>query len=81
MNKIKVVSWNVNSIRARIELFVNWIKISNPDIILLQETHCDSQTQAGTWLAEWKQQGGTNGWWDGGGLLTWLKMTLPVVDA
>ena len=37
MNKIKVVSWNVNSIRARIELFVNWIKINNPDIILLQE--------------------------------------------
>ena len=37
MNKIKVVSWNVNSIRARIELFVNWIKTNNPDIILLQE--------------------------------------------
>ena len=37
MNKIKVVSWNVNSIRARIELFVKWIKTNNPDIILLQE--------------------------------------------
>ena len=37
MNKIRVASWNVNSVRARIDLLLNWIKEKNPDIILLQE--------------------------------------------
>ena len=37
MNKVKVVSWNVNSIRARIDLLLDWTKINNPDILLLQE--------------------------------------------
>ena len=37
MNKIKVASWNVNSVRARIDLLLNWIKTNNPDILLLQE--------------------------------------------
>ena len=37
MNKVKVVSWNVNSVRARIDILLIWIKENNPDIILLQE--------------------------------------------
>ena len=37
MNNIKVVSWNVNSVRARIELLLNWIETNNPDVLLLQE--------------------------------------------
>jgi len=35
--KIIVCSWNVNSIRARILIFKEWIKEKKPDIILLQE--------------------------------------------
>jgi exodeoxyribonuclease-3 len=34
---IKISSFNVNSIRARLPAFHTWIKNSNPDIILLQE--------------------------------------------
>ena len=37
MNEIKVASWNVNSVRARIDLILKWIKTNNPDILLLQE--------------------------------------------
>ena len=37
MNKVKIASWNVNSVRARIDLLLRWIKQKNPDIILLQE--------------------------------------------
>tara|TARA_E500000178_G_scaffold106734_1_gene106464 strand:- start:508 stop:1302 length:795 start_codon:yes stop_codon:yes gene_type:complete len=33
-----VSTWNVNSIRARLPLFKNWLKKKNPDIVLLQET-------------------------------------------
>ncbi|AHA28213.1 exodeoxyribonuclease III [Candidatus Liberibacter americanus] len=38
MLNIKIATWNVNSIRARIENVVTWIKDNNPDIICLQET-------------------------------------------
>jgi len=36
----KIVSFNVNSVNARLENVKNWLKISNPDIILLQELKC-----------------------------------------
>ena len=34
---MKVISWNVNSVRARIENIINYIKDSKPDLLLLQE--------------------------------------------
>ena len=34
---MKIISWNVNSVRARIENILEYIKITNPDILLLQE--------------------------------------------
>ena len=34
---MKISSWNVNSVRARIENIKKYIKLSSPDIILLQE--------------------------------------------
>jgi exodeoxyribonuclease III len=34
---MKIISWNVNSVRARIENILSYIKDSKPDILLLQE--------------------------------------------
>jgi exodeoxyribonuclease III len=34
---MKIISWNVNSVRARIENILNYVKESKPDILLLQE--------------------------------------------
>jgi exodeoxyribonuclease-3 len=34
---IKIASWNVNSIRARLEHVTGWIKANLPDVLLLQE--------------------------------------------
>ena len=34
---MKITSWNVNSVRARIENILNYIADSQPDIIFLQE--------------------------------------------
>ena len=34
---MKITSWNVNSVRARIENIKNYIKDSAPDVLLLQE--------------------------------------------
>lgn len=40
MPKIKIASFNVNSVKARLLKLVEWLKISNPDIVLLQELKC-----------------------------------------
>lgn len=37
---MRISTWNVNSIRARIPNLLNWIKKTNQDIILLQELKC-----------------------------------------
>ena len=34
---MKIISWNVNSVRARIKNILSYIKDSKPDILLLQE--------------------------------------------
>ena len=34
---MKISSWNVNSVRARIDNVVNYIKASEPDVLMIQE--------------------------------------------
>ena len=34
---MKIISWNVNSVRARILNIINYINSSKPDVLLLQE--------------------------------------------
>jgi len=38
--KLKISSWNVNGIRARVEEIPRWLKEYSPDILCLQETKC-----------------------------------------
>ncbi len=40
----KIVSWNVNSVRARLPQVLKWISQANPDILLLQELKCEEAT-------------------------------------
>lgn len=40
MTKIKIASWNVNSVKARLENLVFWLKETKPDVVLLQELKC-----------------------------------------
>ncbi|MEM7023956.1 MAG: exodeoxyribonuclease III [Pseudomonadota bacterium] len=35
---MKIATWNVNSIRARIPVALGWIDQANPDVVLMQET-------------------------------------------
>jgi exodeoxyribonuclease III len=41
---MKIISWNVNSVRARLENVINYIKDSNPDVMLLQEIKTQKET-------------------------------------
>jgi exodeoxyribonuclease-3 len=46
---VKVVSWNINSLRKREERLLGWLRETNPDIVCLQETKCtDEQFPAAT---------------------------------
>lgn len=38
--RIKIVTWNVNSIKIRLPHLLDWLKRDNPDIVLLQELKC-----------------------------------------
>jgi len=41
--KIKIATWNINSIRSRIPNILKWLEISKPDIFLLQELKCTNE--------------------------------------
>src|SRR6187399_1104986 len=37
---LKITTWNVNSVRFRIDLVAKFIKAMRPDVLCLQETKC-----------------------------------------
>ena len=41
---MKIISWNVNSVRARADNILSYIKNSNPDILFLQEIKTQEET-------------------------------------
>ena len=43
MAHMKIATWNVNSIKARLENALSWLKQENPDIACLQELKCEDQ--------------------------------------
>ncbi|MBN1208634.1 MAG: exodeoxyribonuclease III [Myxococcaceae bacterium] len=40
---MKIATWNVNSVRARQERLLNWLKAHQPDVLCLQELKCEEQ--------------------------------------
>jgi len=41
---MRIYSWNVNSIRARIERVLSWLEDRQPDVVCLQELKCTDDT-------------------------------------
>lgn len=39
---MRIASWNVNSVRARIEQVTGWVRRAEPDVLLLQEIKCQT---------------------------------------
>jgi exodeoxyribonuclease-3 len=37
---MRIISWNINSLRRRQERFIGWLAATKPDVICLQETKC-----------------------------------------
>ena len=40
---MKIVSWNINSLRRRQERFLTWLATTQPDVVCLQETKCTDE--------------------------------------
>lgn len=40
---MKIATWNVNGIRARLEKLLYWLEDRNPDIVALQELKCEEE--------------------------------------
>ncbi len=40
---MKIASWNVNSVKARLEPALGWLKAANPDVVGLQEIKCQDE--------------------------------------
>lgn len=40
---MRIVSWNINSLRRRQDRFLNWLAATEPDIVCLQETKCTDE--------------------------------------
>jgi exodeoxyribonuclease-3 len=38
--RLKITTWNINSVRLRIDLVAKFIKSIRPDVLCLQETKC-----------------------------------------
>ncbi|MGY8992449.1 MAG: endonuclease/exonuclease/phosphatase family protein, partial [Rhodospirillales bacterium] len=37
---MRIATWNVNSIKARLPVVTKWLKDAAPDVVLLQELKC-----------------------------------------
>ena len=42
-DQMKVVSWNINSLRKRQDRLFPWLEQTNPDVVCLQETKCTDE--------------------------------------
>ncbi len=40
---MKIVSWNINSLRKRQERLLGWLEATSPDVVCLQETKCTDE--------------------------------------
>ncbi len=38
---MRIATWNVNSVRARLPRLLGWLEARKPDVVLLQETKCE----------------------------------------
>jgi len=64
---VKIATWNVNSIRSRLDRVLNWLDRNSPDVLCLQELKCTdeqfpfAEIQAGGYHAEVYGQKAYNG--------------------
>lgn len=41
---MRIATWNVNSVKARLPNVLDWLKDANPDVVLMQEIKCETES-------------------------------------
>jgi len=41
---MRIATWNVNSVKARLEPVLHWLQTAKPDVLLLQEIKCETDS-------------------------------------
>jgi exodeoxyribonuclease-3 len=49
---MRLATWNVNSVRARLPRLLDWLATTKPDVVCLQETKCSADTFPAAEVAE-----------------------------
>lgn len=49
---MKIATWNVNSIKVRLEQVLDWLQANTPDVLCLQELKCDNDAFPHTAFAD-----------------------------
>lgn len=52
MTSFVCATWNVNSIRARLPIVLNWLETNDVDVLVLQETKCETSVFPSSLFAE-----------------------------
>jgi len=47
IRSVKIATWNINSVRARLPALLDWLKQASPDVLLLQETKVQDEAFPG----------------------------------
>ncbi len=74
---MRIVTWNVNSIGARIDRVAAWLEVQRPDVIALQELKCTTQAfpSAPVEALGYRVEALGDGRWNGVALLSKSPMT------
>ena len=38
---MQIATWNINSVKARLDILIAWLKEAKPDVVCLQELKCE----------------------------------------
>ena len=79
---MRIATWNVNSIGARIERVVEWLEAAQPDVVALQELKCTTEAfpEMPIQALGYEVAAHGNGRWNGVALLSRVGMTDVVLD-
>jgi len=74
---VRLATWNVNSVRARLPRLLDWLASARPDVLCLQETKCPPKTFPTAEVAELGYEAAAHGLgvWNGVALLSRVGLT------
>ena len=48
---MRIATWNVNSLKARMDALEHWLERADPDVLLMQETKLADEDAPAMWFA------------------------------